>query len=137
MLPLKNNPLLSTLALCLASLLTSPLSHAESRPLWEIGAGIGALSLPDYRGSDVSGTYIVPIPYLIYRGDYLKADRNGLRGILFDSDKVQVNLSLNATLPVNSKDNAARRGMADLRPTVEVGPSANFRLWHSAEKNTR
>ena len=38
------------------------------RPLWELGLGVAALRLPDYRGSDQSSTYLLPLPYVVYRG---------------------------------------------------------------------
>jgi outer membrane protein len=123
--------------LALTALLGLGICHAEPLPLWEVGAGVGALNLPDYRGSDTRSTYAVPIPYFIYRGDFLKADREGVRGTLYEGDKVELNVSLNGTLPVNSDDNSARRGMADLRPTVELGPNLNVHLWQSANEKMR
>jgi outer membrane scaffolding protein for murein synthesis (MipA/OmpV family) len=107
-------------------------AFAASLPLWEAGLGAAALTLPDYRGADTSSTYLLPAPYFVYRGEFLKADRNGVRGLLFDTDRVEINLSMNATLPVSSRNNAARSGMASLRPTVELGPTASITLWRSA-----
>lgn len=107
-------------------------ASAANLPLWEAGLGAAALSLPDYRGADTSSTYLLPAPYFVYRGEFLKADRNGVRGLLFDTDRVELNLSLNATLPVSSKNNAARSGMFSLRPTVELGPTASINLWKTA-----
>lgn len=122
----------SAMVVCIPMLLWPIVSHAKGdQPLWEVGAGLGALSLPDYRGSDEHNTYVLPVPYFIYRGEWLKADRSGVRGRIFDNDKLEVNLSLNATLPVNSTDNRARRGMSSLRPTVELGPTFNFNVWRS------
>jgi len=109
---------------------------AEDKPLWELGAGVSALSFPDYRGSDQTRSYILPIPYFVYRGEFLKADRNGIRGTFFDNDSVELNGSLNATFPVDSKDNRARQGMSDIRPTVEVGPALDWKLWRSADRAT-
>ena len=100
---------------------------AEQLPLWEAGAGVAVLSLPDYRGSDQRIVRTLPLPYLIYRGERLKADRDGIRTMLFDSDRVELNLSAHGTLPASS-DNVARRGMPDLRPIVELGPALNLRL---------
>jgi len=127
---------LSIFTLCLASV-TALTAHAEQLPLWEAGAGVAAIKLPDYRGSDVSSTYALPVPYLIYRGEFLKADRNGVRSTLFDNDKLEVNISVNGTLPVNSKDNTARRGMSDLKPAVEIGPTVSVNLWNSADNKTK
>jgi MipA family protein len=129
--------LASKIVICLASLLPIALCHAEDRPLWEAGVGVGVISLPDYRGSDESHTYVLPVPYFVYRGEHLKADRNGVRGMLYDSDKVDLNISVSGTIPVHSQDNAARRGMADLRPAIEVGPTANFTLWRAADQKTK
>ena len=32
--------------------LWTPALHAEQKPLWEFGLGVGGLVFPDYRGSD-------------------------------------------------------------------------------------
>lgn len=112
-------------------------AFAAEKPLWELGAGISALSLPDYRGSDQASVYGIPFPYLIYRGEFLKADRHGIRGTFFGTDRIEVNLSLGASLPVNSDDNRARQGMPDLQPTVELGPSLNLNLWRTPDRRTR
>lgn len=103
-------------------------AHAEPRPQWEIGAGAAAVTLPDYRGSDESRGYVLPFPYVVYRGERLRADRQGVRGIFFESDRVELNLSLNATPPVDSGDNRAREGMPELDPTFEVGPRLDVTL---------
>ncbi len=120
---------------CLASVLSCVPAGAASLPLWEAGAGIAALRLPDYRGADQHTAYVLPIPYFVYRGEFLKADRNGVRGTLFDNDKVELNLSLNGTLPVNSRDNLARSGMRNLKPTVELGANLSINLWQSATQD--
>lgn len=103
-------------------------AHAEALPLWELGMGVGALSLPHYRGSDQSHTWLLPVPYFVYRGNIFKADREGTRAVLFDSDRVELNLSLAASAPTRSRDNLARAGMPDLSPTVELGPNLNLNL---------
>lgn len=126
-----------SIAVFAAWLFTIPLCFAEPRPLWELGAGVATLNAPDYRGANQSSTYVLPFPYLIYRGEFLQADRNGIRGILFAGERVQLNLSLNGTLPANSDDNEARRGMADLKPTVELGPTLNVNLLDWPERNIR
>jgi outer membrane scaffolding protein for murein synthesis (MipA/OmpV family) len=123
--------------LCQAAAAASSASRADPLPLWEAGLGVAGITLPNYRGSDQTSTYILPAPYFVYRGDFLKADRNGVRTRLFDNDKVEINLSLNATLPVQSRNNTARRGMADLRPTVELGPTASVHLWNADDRKTQ
>ena len=105
---------------------------AEEQPLWEFGVGAGALVFNDYRGADTTHVYPLPLPYFIYRGKLLESDREGLRGKLFHQDWVELNLSVNGTTPV--RNNSARAGMPDLRPTLEIGPSLNFHLWRAADR---
>jgi MipA family protein len=118
----------------MGTLAASPAVVAEQKPLWELGMGIGAVSLPDYRGSDERRTYPVPVPYFVYRGDFFKADRDGVRGELFDSNFAELSISAHATTPVESDDNEARRGMKDLSPTLELGPSLDLHVWRSPDE---
>lgn len=110
----------------------SPTTASQERPLWELGIGAGVLSLPHYRGSDQSHTWLLPVPYFVYRGDILKADRSGARAVLFESARIDFDLSVGAGAPTRSKDNDARRGMDDLPPTVELGPNLNLTLARGA-----
>jgi len=123
------------LALWLAA--CAGIAGAAEKPLWEFGLGIGAVSFPDYRGSDRQRLHPVPIPYLVYRGDFFKADRDGVRGVFFDSDRVELNVSLAASVPVDSDGNDARRGMPDLKPTIEIGPSLDVTLWRSDDRRAK
>lgn len=132
-MPARRRLKLPAAVLLLASV-SSGVAGAAEKPLWELGVGLSALSFPDYRGADESGLYAIPFPYLVYRGDFLKADRNGIRGTFFDSDRVELNVSLGASLPVNSDDSSARRGMPDLEPTVEIGPSLDLNLWRTPDR---
>jgi MipA family protein len=121
-------------AVLLLPLLTTRIGNAAELPLWELGAGVAGLRLPDYRGADESSTYLLPVPYLVYRGEVVQADRGGIRGMLFERDRVQVNISINGTPPARSDHNVARRGMADLKPVFEVGPTVDLNLWRSPDR---
>jgi MipA family protein len=112
-------------------------AQAADLPLWEAGLGVAALAFPDYRGSSQSSTYALPAPYFVYRGEIFKADRHGLRGIFFQTDRIDLNLSVGASLPVDSEDNRARAGMPDLRPSVEVGPSLDIHLWRTGDRRSK
>ena len=112
--------------LCLAA----SLARAEQLPLWEAGLGIGATTLPHYRGSDQSRTWVLPVPYVVYRGESLKVDDDRrIRG-LFGED-VELEFSLNGSPP--AKNNDARRGMPDLDATLEIGPALNIALIRSKD----
>ena len=77
------------------------------------------------------------MPYFVYRGKIFKADREGVRGLLFNQEFAQLSLSANATTPVRSRHNRARRDMPDLKPTVEIGPSLDLHLWRSADRHMK
>jgi outer membrane scaffolding protein for murein synthesis (MipA/OmpV family) len=117
------------------ALLALSSAQAEERPLWEFGLGAGVLVFNDYRGSDTTHAFPIPIPYFIYHGDLVKADRDGVRGQLFHQNRVELTLSVNATTPV--RNDSARAGMPDLRSTIELGPQLNVHLWKSSEGRAR
>ncbi len=98
------------------------------QPLWELGAGVVPSTFPDYRGSDRQRPYLLPLPYIIYRGERLRIGRGGIRGLLFDSDRVELDISLGGAIPVKSDDDGARAGMPDLDPAFELGPALNIDL---------
>jgi outer membrane scaffolding protein for murein synthesis (MipA/OmpV family) len=119
---------------CVAAHADEP-SPADLKPLWEFGLGAGVLAFNDYRGSDTSHAYPIPLPYFVYRGRILRSDANGLRGRFFNQDRVELSLSVNATTPV--RNDSARHGMPDLRPTLEVGPALDIHLWRSADERLK
>lgn len=106
-------------------------ARAAELPLWEAGAGVAVLDFPDYRGSDERHILVLPIPYLVYRGDFLKSDRESIRGQFYKDNRLDLHMSVNGSIPVDSGDNLARRGMPDLDPTLEIGPNLTVMLLHS------
>jgi len=106
-------------------------------PLWEAGVGVAAIEFADYRGSDHSRAFALPAPYFVYRGDFFKADRYGMRGVFMKTDTLDLNLSLGASLPVDSNETPARAGMPDLAPSIEAGPSLVVTMWRSTEQRMR
>jgi outer membrane scaffolding protein for murein synthesis (MipA/OmpV family) len=120
----------TSILLLLAATHAEP-AAADPHPLWEFGLGAGTLLLNDYRGAEGAQAYLLPLPYFVYRGAFLKADRNGMRGLFYERPRVELNISLNATVPVRSRSTGARAGMPDLDPAVEIGPSLDWHLWRS------
>jgi len=123
----------SVLALCALAL---P-ARGEEEPKWEAGFGAGVVSFAEYRGSNRQRTMAVPVPYFVYHGDIFRSDRNGVRGMLFDGERVKLSVSLSASLPVDSDDHGPRRGMPDLQPTGEIGPALQVRLWNGEKRDAR
>ena len=128
-----------SLACCSCLALTLALSAnwaraAGEKPLWEIGAGVSALTLPAYRGSDKTNNFILPIPFFTYHGEFFKADRHGIRGSFFDTERVDLTVSLALSPPMGSDDIPVRAGMPDLKATFEVGPQVDLTLWRSENR---
>jgi outer membrane scaffolding protein for murein synthesis (MipA/OmpV family) len=101
---------------------------AEELPLWEAGVGVAGLSSPDYRGSDERHGYLLPLPYVMYRGDILRMDRKGMYGLLYHSHHVEFNISFDGGVPVKSGRNTARAGMPNLDTTIQIGHSLEICL---------
>src|SRR5258708_14285940 len=88
-------------------------AHAKEVPLWELGLGAGAIAFQDYRGSNTTHAYPLPVPYVVYNGKFLKADRDGVRGTLFNQDWLAINLRFNLPTPVRT--HPERAGMPAFR----------------------
>jgi outer membrane scaffolding protein for murein synthesis (MipA/OmpV family) len=127
---------LALLPVFVACFVTAIRARAEQLPLWEAGIGAALLSLPDYRGANQGQTWLLPFPYLQYRGEFLKAEERRVRGLFFKTDRTELDVSVNAQPPVDSSENLARRGMPDLDPVLELGPSLNLALHRSADRRT-
>ncbi len=131
-----HRPLFSAWVMLFACVLQSSFAAAqvsqnllsEAPPQYEIGAGLIALNVPDYSGSKNTRIRVVPFPYYIYRGEYLRADDEGTRARLISSKRHEVGLSFGFNFPVNSEGNSARAGMPNLDGIVAIGPRLLFRF---------
>ncbi len=111
----------------LIALLTSGTAWSQQKPLWELGVGAAAGTFPGYRGAASQQTYLLPFPFIIYRGEHVMLDREGLRGTLFESPRWRLELSADAMTPVE-RDAGRRDGMPELAPMLELGPSLEYLL---------
>lgn len=118
----------------LLGVLRVEMALAEEKPLWEVGVGVASLYLPDYRGSDEGSFYVLPYPYLVYRGDIFRVEKDRISGKIFETDRLLLDVSFYGGVPVDSDDNDARRGMPDLDPTLEVGPALNIILFKDSKE---
>jgi outer membrane protein len=130
----RNRALRAVLCVLLTGASSPVAAQAEELPLWEVGGGATVLRLPDYRGSEDVRNYVFPIPWVVYRGEVFRADRDGVRARLFDSERVKLHVSLGGSVPVDSDRNQARQGMEDLRPLLELGPVVNVHLWRTDDR---
>jgi outer membrane protein len=129
------NGVARSIAAALLAVCCAVSAHAKEVPLWEVGLGAGGIAFEDYRGSNTTHAYPLPVPYVVYNGKFLKADRDGVRGTLFNQDWLEINLSFNLTTPV--RNDRERSGMPDLRSTVEAGPSFDFHLFRSDNRRVK
>lgn len=115
---------------------TAPASSAGQKnelPLLEAGVGVGVLHGPAYLGSSVYRSHVAPLPYIVYRGERLHANREGIGLGLITQPRLRLDLSLSGALPVRSSG-TAREGMRDLPPVIEVGPVLKYRLLREGDR---
>ncbi len=93
----------------------------QPKALWEFGLFNVAGRLPYYRGSDQYRWWILPLPYFIYRGQFFKSDREGLRSRFLRREQWEVSLSAFGNPPV--RNDGAREGMPSRDPILELGPA--------------
>lgn len=104
---------------------SSKTATAETAPLWELRVAATAARLPHYIGSNEYKNYFFPLPYLIYRGEFIQADRDNMRTIFFKNGHLETDLSIWGNPPVPG-DNRARTGMDELDALVEIGPAVRY-----------
>lgn len=124
---------LPTLAALAAAALTCTGAAADDEtarglPLWEFGAVAFGTSQQAYPGADQQVRRGLVLPYVIYRGRFLRADREtaGLRAI--KTERFELDIGFAGAFGARSGDIDARRGMADLGTLVEFGPRARLTL---------
>lgn len=117
--------------LCLKILLSLSIFYSASSSaqdiIWDLGAGVAAFNLDLYPGSADKKNYVVPLPYFTLLAEKLEIG-DGIRGFLFQSDWVKLDVSGDFGVPVDSDDSSARAGMPDLDTLLQVGPSLEFIL---------
>lgn len=107
----------------------------EKLPLYEYGIVGIAAQMPHYRGSDEYKAYVFPLPYFIYRGEKIKANRDGVRGIFWRNARFETDISLSGNPPVTD-DNDARSGMGELDGLIEIGPALRFYFYDYGERES-
>jgi outer membrane scaffolding protein for murein synthesis (MipA/OmpV family) len=115
-------------------LLSAPV-EAYHLPKWEWGLGAGMLNVPAYRGAKGHKNYLLPVPFVAYRGEALRMDEDGMRGRLFESDRIRLDLSIAGNLPVPEDSDSARAGMPNLDPVGEFGPTLDISLTRNGDRH--
>ena len=102
-----------------------------AKPLWEFAIAGYGLYGPAYPGSaEMQGNFL-PLPLPIYRGKFLRLGEDSekpIRGRLFRSDWLRLDLDMDLKFGSSSADIEARIGMPDLDPLIELGPELELKF---------
>lgn len=98
------------------------------QPLWEIGIGAVAASQPAYPGSATNTNQVSALPFVIYRGDVVRAEQGnvGLRAL--KTPRYELDVGFSASLGSSATDVPERIGMRDIGTLVEFGPRLKINL---------
>ena len=112
-------------------LVTVAYAENAEQPLFE--AGIFAVGgwFPDYPAANQNHFHALPLPYIIYRGQYFQMSETAARGIFYASPAVSFDVSASGAFRSSHDDNA-RRGMPGLDYMGQVGPRMNVLLARDA-----
>ena len=120
----------------LVTLLALPgLATAQDRsalPLWELGLFGGAVSQQAYPGAEQQVNRALVLPWFIYRGEFLRADRDTLGLRAFKSQDLELDIGVAGAFGSRADDIDARRGMPDLGTLMEFGPRLTWKLGEAA-----
>ncbi|MXP64224.1 MipA/OmpV family protein [Roseomonas sp. M0104] len=104
-------------------------ADARLQPKFEAGLAGGGGWLPDYPAAGQNHVQGLFFPYVIFRGEILRSDSQGVRGRFYNTEGLGLDLSLSGSFPASSADNDAREGMPDLDWQGEIGPALRLTLW--------
>lgn len=101
----------------------------DTAPLWEASILAAGGYVAHYPAASEGQFKALPVPFLIYRGDNLRIGDDGFiraRKEMADG-RLELDIGLDGSFDVDSKDNKARQGMPDLDLLIEAGPKVT---WH-------
>lgn len=99
--------------------------EAAGLPLWEVGAVGVAVAQQAYPGASARVNTGLLLPYLIYRGEFLRADRSGVEVRALKTPRYEIDIGFAGSFGVSSDDIEVRRGMPGLG-TLGLGRSGLY-----------
>jgi MipA family protein len=102
--------------------------EAPGPALWEVGGVAFGASQQAYPGADQQVNRALALPYVVYRGQWLRADRDttGIRAL--KTDTLELDVGVAGSFGASQGELDARRGMRQLGTLVELGPRLKWRL---------
>ncbi|MGH8400670.1 MAG: MipA/OmpV family protein [Gammaproteobacteria bacterium] len=95
----------------------------------EFGLGIGGAHFADYPGASRYRNILLPLPYITLRSPHLDANRDGMHGKLFKSERWALNVDFGGSVPVSASRDPERHGMPNLGWIAETGPILKYQAW--------
>ena len=122
-----------TLAALLAFVLTGACAQSEPAtpaglPLWEVGVLGVAVSQQAYPGASQQRTGVGVLPYFIYRGEWLRVERDTLGVRAVETPRYKLDIGFSGSLGSSAANLTARQGMPNLGTLVEFGPRLRVEL---------
>ena len=88
---------------------------------------------PTYPGADDATTQALFVPFVIYRGEVFSiGEESGARALAFANEKIELDVSIGASLAADASEDDDREGMPDLDFLFEIGPQI---IYHAAKHN--
>jgi hypothetical protein len=108
----------------LAAALAAPAVRAQRapEPLWEAGLGAVAISQQARPGAAEQAQRGLVLPWLIWRGPVLRADRDGAGLRAWRTEQWELDVGLAGTVASRSSQGGIRAGLPALGTLVEAGP---------------
>ena len=119
---------------CCAAPATAQNFDGPKLPLWEAGIGVAAGSTPAYPGSSDRTARALALPFLIYRGEVIRADQRGIGARMVHNEAMEFDVGFSLSLPAKSDAVAARAGMPDLGTLIGFGPELKLNFSHPDPK---
>jgi outer membrane scaffolding protein for murein synthesis (MipA/OmpV family) len=108
--------------------------------LWEMNIAAFGRFGPSYPGSEDTQRDFIPLPFPVYRGTFFRLGDDTdspLRGRVFRTDRIKLDIDFDLVFGSDSEDIAARTGMPDLDLLLEVGPELELQFvdrgWFAAD----
>jgi len=126
----------------LASILATAAPAAETEntddePLWEVFLAAFGRQGPAYPASEDNEFNLIPLPLPVYRGKVLRLgedEDSPIKGRLFRSDRLRLDLAADINFSSDSEDIDARNGMPDLDFLLELGPELQYRVNENGDR---
>ena len=103
-------------------------STGPAEPLWEVGGVAFGLTQQAWPGSSEDVRRAIALPYLLYRGPWLRIDRGALGLRAVKKSNFELDIGFSGSLGSGANDTQARRGMPELGTLVEFGPRGRWDL---------